>query len=261
MESTLNAIKEFIEVIIKLRSPNGCPWDLEQTSLSMRNNLIEEAFECVEAINNQDIDHIKEELGDIFLVAAMIAYINEQEGKFTISDVFDNIKDKLIRRHPHVFGDSNISSSNKVIEQWNDIKENIEGRRKKDSVLDGIKKYLPAMDISEKMQKKASKNGFDWSNLLDIMDKLDEEKSELLEAVYSNDKIKIENEIGDLIFTTINIARFLKIEATPALMRTNYKFEKRFLYMEKEMKKLGKPLAKDNIDMMEKLWNQAKKDE
>lgn len=256
----LTSFEKFVNTIKALRDPeNGCPWDIKQNVDSLRNNLIEEAYECVEAINNKDIEHSKEELGDLMLVALMITYIHEQDKNFTLNETFQTVTEKLIRRHPHVFGgESKADTADEVIKQWDDIKENIEGRRKKDSIIDGIKDYLPPLTQAYKLQKKAAKIGFDWNNVLDIFNKLDEEKDELIEAIYSSDKEEIENEIGDLLFTVINISRYLKVEPGIALHKTISKFKKRFHHIEKEMKNRELALNKENIDLMEKLWNEAK---
>lgn len=252
----------FLDTIMRLRDPeNGCPWDIKQDAVTLRNNLIEEAYECVEAINKKDNEHIKEELGDMLLVAVMIAYIKEQEGKFKVSEVLETVTEKLVRRHPHVFGESSADTAEKVIEQWNDIKENVEGRRKKDSLMDEIKDYLPPLEQAVRMQKKAARVGFDWKNVLDIFEKLDEEKNELLEEIYSQDRERIENEVGDLLFSVVNIARFMKIDPGIALHKTNTKFKERFRFIESGMKKKGLDLDHSNIDEMEKYWNMAKDNE
>ncbi len=255
----MEQFERFFKTIIRLRDPEkGCPWDIKQSALSMRSSLIEEAYECVEAINKKDDEHTKEELGDLMLVAFMISYIKEQEGKFSVSDVLETITDKLIRRHPHVFGDASADTAEKVIEQWDDIKQNVEGRRKKDSLMDDIKDYFPPLKQAVSIQKKAAKAGFDWKNVLDIFDKLDEEKNELIEEIYSQDRDSIENEIGDLLFSVVNIARFMKIDPGIALHRTNTKFKERFRFVEKEIKNRGLELNHKNIDEMENLWNKAK---
>lgn len=259
-DQEISALREFLKVIKTLRHPEkGCPWDLKQTQETLRNSILEEAYECVEAINNKDNRHVQEELGDIMLVVFLINYINEQDNQFSISDTIQEITRKLIRRHPHVFKEENNLSPDQVVVQWDRIKEDVEGKRKKDSILDDIKEYLPPLVQSYQIQKKAAKVGFDWKNVLDIFDKLDEEKNELLEAIYSGNRNEIEDEIGDMLFSVVNISRFMKVEPNIALLRTITKFKKRFRHIESELKKQGKETGQCTLEEMDELWNDAKK--
>jgi tetrapyrrole methylase family protein/MazG family protein len=257
MTETKEAFEELFTVIRKLRSPEGCHWDLEQTPQSMRSSLIEETYECIEAIDNNDFDHVKEELGDIFLLATMIAYMNEQDGNFTVADSLKGITEKLIRRHPHVFGESSASTSEEILKQWDQIKTEVEGRKAKDSVLDKVSKGLPPLEKAYELQKKAAKVGFDWQNIDDIWEKVHEEIDEVKDAEGQSID-ELESEIGDLIFAVVNISRGYNIDPAIALQRTNNKFTKRFHYIEKEMKRENKELSSDNFQLMDSFWDKAK---
>jgi len=250
------AFKELYDIVIKLRSPGGCPWDIEQTPSSLRGSLVEETYECLEAIDENDPSHIAEELGDLFLLATMISYMHEQEGKFSVADALSNVSKKLIRRHPHVFGEVKVKDSAEVLSNWAEIKVKQEGRKPKDSVLDEVSGGLPPLDRAFKLQKKAAKTGFDWQNIEGVIEKIKEELDEVRAA---KNETETEEELGDLLFSVINLCRFLKIEPSAALNRTNNKFIERFKYVEKKMKETGQEMKKENIDIMDKYWNEAKK--
>ncbi len=260
MKNTNEAFNELYTVIKKLRAPDGCNWDRKQTPSTLRSSLIEETYECIEAIDSNDVCHVKEELGDLFLLVTMIGYMNEQEGNFTVSDSLKGITDKLIRRHPHVFGESNADTPEEIIKQWDQIKTEIEGRKPKDSALDKVSKGLPPLEKAFEIQKKAAKVGFDWENLNDIWDKVHEEIDEVKEAE-NKDLDELESEIGDLIFAVVNISRGYNIDPAVALQRTNNKFTKRFHFIEQEMKKIGKNLNNENFKIMDSLWDKAKEKE
>jgi tetrapyrrole methylase family protein/MazG family protein len=262
MKNPENAFLRVYEIMKKLRSPGGCPWDREQTPMSVRNNLIEEAYECIEAINSGDGPHIQEELGDVYLVATFMAYMYEQEGRFSVADVLDGLADKLIRRHPHVFAaESGADTSEKVIAQWNDIKINLEGKRPGDSVIDGVSQALPPLERAYKIQKKAAKAGFDWKMAGDVWAKLREEVAEAQAACAGGAEEALEDEIGDLFFSLVNLARFLKIDPSLALTRAITKFSRRFREVERRMKEKGLALGGDNFAAMDSLWNEVKKEE
>jgi len=251
------AFKELYDIVIKLRNPDGgCPWDIEQTPSSLRGSLVEETYECLEAIDENDSSHIAEELGDLFLLATMISYMHEQEGKFSVADALSNVSKKLIRRHPHVFGEVKVKDSAEVLSNWAEIKVKQEGRKPKDSALDEVSGGLPPMDRAFKLQKKAAKTGFDWQNIEGVIEKI---KEELDEVQAAKNETETEEELGDLLFSVINLCRFLKIEPSAALNRTNNKFIERFKYVEKKMKETGQEMKKENIDIMDKYWNEAKK--
>lgn len=265
---TMSAFNRLYETIIRLRAPGGCPWDIEQTPKTLRETLIEEAYETVEAITDEDPEHVKEEIGDVFLNAAMLAYMYEQEGTFTVADSLESVSDKLIRRHPHVFGQTEgfagpgsegaSDTAEKVLAQWDVIKRGVEGRRGA-SILDEVSRGMPALERANKLQKKASKSGFDWKTLDDVWPKVDEELAELRTAVLSGDTSAIEDELGDLLFAIVNIARHLKVDPGVALTRTNAKFTRRFTYVEHAMKKAGLPLDKAHLGEMDVFWDEAKR--
>jgi len=198
-----SAFKDLYDIIVKLRAPGGCPWDIEQTPSSLRGSLVEETYECLEAIDEKDPAHIAEELGDLFLLATMISYMHEQEGKFSVADALSNVGKKLIRRHPHVFGEVKVKDSAEVLENWAQIKVEQEGRKPKDSVLDEVSGGLPPLDRAFKLQKKAAKKGFDWPDIKGVTDKIKEELDETLAAKNAEET---EEELGDLLFSVINFA-------------------------------------------------------
>ena len=280
--------QRFFDTIKALRAPNGCPWDKEQTPLSMRNDLIEEAFEALDAISEQNPEHAKEELGDVILNATMISYMYEQENHFTVADVYKELTDKLIRRHPHVFPESEgqscveqkTSTPEEVLQQWDRIKSNLENR-KSSSILDEVPNGFPPLLKAYKMQKKAAKKGFDWKDLKPVKDKIFEELNEVEQAYETLQQFKqepsnakpftvnssetanelqlhLEEEIGDLLFSVVNYARHLNVDPSVALNRTNQKFYKRFSYVEQEMTKANIPMDYEHLKEQDNFWNQAK---
>jgi len=260
------AFKALYDIVARLRGPGGCPWDMEQTASSLRGELINETYECIEAIDEKNPAHIREELGDMFLLATMLSYIHEQEGKFTIADVLQEVSEKLIRRHPHVFAGLEVKDSSEVLDNWAKIKVEKEGRKPKDSILDNVGSGLPPLDRAYKLQKKAEKAGFDWSDIDGVIKKVNEEFGETIEAVTkgineknSGSQEKIEEELGDLLFSVVNLCRYLNVEPSVALNRTNGKFIDRFKYVEKMMKENGREMNRDNLDIMDRFWNDAKK--
>jgi len=253
--TTSEAFKALYDTIAKLRSPEGCKWDREQNPSSLRGALVEETYECIEAIDENNPEHIAEELGDLFLLAVMISYMHEQEGKFSVADVLQRVNEKLIRRHPHVFGDVIVKDSAEILNNWAKIKIEQEGRKPKDSILDEVSAAIPPMDRAYALQKKASKAGFDWQTREGVVEKIKEELDEVCDA--STD-IEVENELGDLLFSVINLCRYLKVEPSVALRRTNSKFTERFKYVEKKMKETGKEMCQDNLEIMDKYWEEAK---
>lgn len=280
--------QRFFDTIKALRAPNGCPWDKEQTPLSMRNDLIEEAFEALDAISEQNPEHAKEELGDVILNATMISYMYEQENHFTVADVYKELTDKLIRRHPHVFPESEgqscveqkTSTPEEVLQQWDRIKSNLENR-KSSSILDEVPNGFPPLLKAYKMQKKAAKRGFDWKDLKPVKDKIFEELNEVEQAYENLQQFKqepsnakpftanssetanelqlhLEEEIGDLLFSVVNYARHLNVDPSVALNRTNQKFYKRFSYVEQEMTKANIPMDYEHLKEQDNFWNKAK---
>lgn len=249
----------FRSVIRKLRGPDGCPWDRKQTHESLKKYLIEECYEVLEAIDEEDPDHLVEELGDVMLQVLLHAQIGEDDGLFTIDDVIRGITAKMIRRHPHVFGEVSVRDEADVMVNWEEIKKQ-EKQADDKSLLDDIPKPLPALSKANKLQKKAAKTGFDWSNVQDIWDKVQEEmkefSSEISEAEQHSKKMK--EEFGDLLFALVNIGRFYKIEPEEALAMTNAKFYRRFTYIEQSAKRMGKDLESMTLEEMDELWNEAK---
>jgi tetrapyrrole methylase family protein/MazG family protein len=261
------SIRAVYETIVRLRSPDGCPWDRKQTPKSLRSSLLEEAYEAVAAINSERSADIAEELGDVLLLILMIARIFEESGKFDASRISDVLNEKLIRRHPHVFGDATVTDADEVVLQWNQIKVEIEGKRKKTSVLDAVSDGLPPLKLAEELQKKAAKTGFDWPESDGIREKLHEEIDELCDAIAAggNESAKkdttsdsIEDELGDVLFSVVNLARWYRIDPMIALSRTNDKFRSRFEFVERKMIETGTDMSPDTLDVMERYWQQAK---
>jgi len=256
------AFVDFYRIIKTLRGPVGCPWDRKQTSKSLAPNLIEESYELVEAIDNNDTANIREEIGDIFLVAGMIAQINAEQNNFTLSEVLSEVSDKLIRRHPHVFGDVVKDNPDEVVELWNHIKKNVEKDGTKfESMNDSIPRSLPPLERAYKIQKKVAKVGFDWDELQSVKDKLAEELAELDECTtHPEQQIQedIEKEIGDVLFSIINLSRHLNVDPTVALHKTNQKFVDRFRYIEKHMHSENRSMDSSEFTRMDELWEEAK---
>lgn len=250
-------VREIVEI---LRSPEGCPWDREQTHESIRKNLIEETYEVLEAIDLQDIDGLKEELGDLLLQILLHSQMAEEEGFFDVYDVIEALSAKLIRRHPHVFGENKAANANEALQNWQEMKkkEKIEKGMdgSADSILSGIPKDLPALLTAYKLQKKAAAVGFDWEHQQEVQRKVEEEWQELLAA---NTQTEQEEEFGDLLFALINLARFLKIDPEAALAKTNHKFKRRFAYIEAKLRERNQDIQSASLDEMEQLWQEAKK--
>lgn len=254
---------EFVEIVKRLRKE--CPWDREQTNDSIKAATIEEAYEVVEAIEKKNYDDLKSELGDLLLHIVFHTIIASESNNFTIDDVIDGIQNKLIRRHPHVFGDVKVSGSAEVKKNWEEIKLD-EGRN---SVLDGVPEMLPALQRAHRLQEKASKVGFDWEKKEDVWEKVIEEIEEMHEIektkresneTKSDEELynQLENEIGDVFFALVNYARFLDINPENALRRTNSKFIKRFSYVEEKIKAMGKKLSDSNLKEMDFYWEESK---
>ncbi|WP_047980725.1 bifunctional methyltransferase/pyrophosphohydrolase YabN [Ornithinibacillus contaminans] len=248
------------EVIATLRGPNGCPWDQKQTHESLREYAIEEVYELIDAINEQDDDGIIEELGDVLLQIMLHSQIGEDAGYFTVDDVIRSITDKMIFRHPHVFSDVNVASVDEVLTNWDTLKKQEKGEVRK-SLLDGGPKSLPALAKAYKLQKKAAKVGFDWEDVTDIWNKLDEEIREVKEAIAANDTDNMEKEFGDVLFVLANLARFYQLNPENALNLTNKKFMNRFTYIEEQLKQNGKDITKTSLKEMDFYWDQAKERE
>ncbi|MCL1993783.1 MAG: nucleoside triphosphate pyrophosphohydrolase [Spirochaetes bacterium] len=254
------AFEALYNVVRKLRGPEGCPWDREQTPETLRKHLVEECYECIEAIDKKNPQHIGEELGDIFLLALMLSVLLEEREEMTVGDVLTGITEKLIRRHPHVFGDLRLKDSAEVLDNWAKIKVEQEGRKAKDSLLDDISSGLLPLERSFRIQEKAAKAGFDWPDTNGVVSKIHEEIEEVLESAVgvAHNSEKLEEELGDLLFSVVNLCRYLKTDPSLALRRTNSKFADRFKYVEKKMKETGWPMEKQNLEMMDAFWDEAK---
>jgi tetrapyrrole methylase family protein/MazG family protein len=256
------AFQRFTGIVMKLRDPDGgCPWDLEQSPASLRGDLIEETYECIEAIDEKDPAHIGEELGDLFLLVTMLAYMHQQEGAFTIAEVLNQVSEKIIRRHPHVFGDVKVKDSAEVLKNWAQIKVEQEGRKPKDSILDEVSRGLPPLDRAWKLQKKAAKAGFDWPDLAGVVEKIREELDETAAAIRDGSGERIEEELGDLLFSAVNLCRYVKVEPSVALQKTNAKFTRRFLHVEQRMRETGADMKPENLALMDSFWEEAKERE
>lgn len=249
--------RNLVNIVKKLRSPDGCPWDREQNLYSLKDYVIEETFELIDALDRQDIENIKEELGDLLLHVLFHSLIAEEENLFTLNDVIKTISDKLIRRHPHVFGDIKVNNSEEVMINWEKIKKE-EKNTKSKSILDDIPSKLPSILRSYKLQEKARKVGFDWQNSDECMQKVDEEYNELKEAIKTGDLQEIEHEIGDLIFALINLSRFLNINADEALRKANNRFIERFKFIEKKLAERGLKPEDVSLKELDELWDIAK---
>jgi tetrapyrrole methylase family protein/MazG family protein len=257
---TFARLHEIVEI---LRSPEGCPWDREQTHRSLRKNLIEEAYEVLETFDEDDPEHMTEELGDLLLQVMLHSQIEADEGVFTVWDVIAALNEKLIRRHPHVFGEVQADNSEEALMNWQQIK--LEEKRKKGidveelPLLAGVPRELPGLMKAYKLQKKAAAVGFDWSRLEEVWEVVESEIEELKEAIASKTKAEQQEELGDLLFSIVNLSRFLKIEPEEAISDTNRKFFDRFGYIERQLRLKGKSFDQTELQEMEALWQEAKK--
>ncbi|TDT69840.1 XTP/dITP diphosphohydrolase/tetrapyrrole methylase family protein/MazG family protein [Hypnocyclicus thermotrophus] len=248
----MNKFQELIEIMKKLRK--DCPWDKEQTLDSLKPYLLEESYELIDAIDKKDYNELKSELGDLLLQVVFQSEIMEEEKRFNIDDVIEKLNEKLIRRHPHVFKDVEVENSDEVLKNWEEIKKTEKEHLDRVSVLDGIPNSLPPLIRATKLQKKVKKIGFEFEKIDDVIEKIDEEVLEFKEAIKNKDIKNLEEELGDIIFTLVNISRFLKIDITNALIKTNRKFEERFRFVEKNL-----DLKNSTLEEMDKMWEEAKK--
>ena len=251
-----------IEIMKRLRAPNGCPWDREQDYLSLRRYILEEAYELIEAIESGEFDAIVEECGDVLLQVVFVSQIAAERGDFDICDVLNYINSKLVRRHPHVFGNISVNNSDEVLKNWEQIKLGEKKEKHTDiSVISGVPRALPALLRSYRIQEKASKAGFDWpeNHTEEVLAKVDEEVSELKEAIVSGDKNAIADELGDVLFIITNLSRHLKIDPEIALHRSTDKFSKRFRLVEKAVDESGRKWEDFSLDELDTFWNDAKR--
>lgn len=250
-------LEELVTIMAALRGEKGCPWDKEQTRESLKPFIIEEAYEVLEAIDENNTDAVKEELGDLLFQIVFQCRVAEEQGEFTISDVIEKIGSKMISRHPHVFGDTHCRTSQDVLIKWDEHKKR-EGKQS-ESILEGIPITMPALLRAKKLQDRAAKVGFDWEKIDDVLAKLDEEVSEFKEAVKSRKEAPIEDELGDILFMIVNISRFIGVNPEEALRKTISKFISRFRYIEMAAAEKGEKLADMSLEEMDALWDEAKK--
>jgi MazG family protein len=259
--SHLPQVARLRDIVAKLRAPDGCPWDREQTHASLRAGAIEEVYEMVEAIDAGDDPHFKEELGDLLLQVVMHAQIAGEEGRWGLEDIAEEVAEKLVRRHPHVFGEKRLGDSEAVLKQWDEIKRaerESKGAPVNASALDGVSMALPALMRAEKVQKRAARVGFDWEELGAVVEKVREEVREVEEEIESGDRVKLEEELGDLLFAVVNLTRKARFEAEILLNQATNKFVRRFHAMEGEAARMGKGLGEMSLEEMDGIWERMK---
>jgi MazG family protein len=278
---TQDNFEDFVQIMARLRGEGGCPWDREQTYDTLKNYLIEETYEAVEAIEEKDYPGLCEELGDVLLEVVFLAQIAREEDRFTIDDVIDAVRNKMVRRHPHVFGDKQVADSREVLKNWEEMKQAERAERQSaeaekaqpPSILDGVTRRIPAVLEASQLSQRAARVGFDWSRAEEILEKLNEELEELQEAMKGSPHpesrevgeprvlSRIEDEIGDIIFVAVNLARHFKIDPESALKKTNQKFRDRFRYIENKLARGNKSFEQTNLQEMESYWQEAKRGE
>jgi MazG family protein len=260
-----DAFARLVATMRRLRAPDGCPWDREQSISSLKPYLLEETYEVMDAIERRDWDDLREELGDLLLQPVFQAEIAASEGLFTIVDPLNAIVEKLIRRHPHVFGSVEADTADQVLRNWEQIKRGekaekaaANGEPDEASMLDSLPRALPALAEAQRITSRAAKVGFDWPGIDEVLGKLREEIGELDEARRAGETDKVEDEFGDLLFVMANLARFLKVDAEQSLRRTNLKFRQRFAYVERRLREQQKDIHATSLEEMESLWQEAK---
>jgi tetrapyrrole methylase family protein / MazG family protein len=248
-----------VQIAATLRGDHGCVWDKEQTYGSIKPFLLEESYEVMAAIDEDDSDHVKEELGDLLFQIIFLAQIAAEEKKFDVGDVIETICAKLIRRHPHVFGEETITNSQEVLARWEKIKQDVEGRSRKESLLDGVSQQLPGLLRAYRIQEKAARVGFDWDHADQVLEKVREEIAEFETAFSRKDSQEMEDELGDVFFALVNMARFIQIDPDRALSRAIARFMSRFRFIENKARERGKDLMEMSLQEMDELWKEAKK--
>jgi MazG family protein len=249
-----------VGIMARLRAPDGCPWDREQNFDTIKPYTIEETYEVLDAIDARDWRGLAEELGDFMLQAVFYSQMAEEAGHFSIEDSLDAINAKLIRRHPHVFGDGEAKTAEAVLQRWDEIKavEKQEAGIRHELLLDGVPRSVPALVEAAQISSRAAKSGFDWENAEQVLEKLEEELHELADARRTASHEEIEGEIGDILFVLVNLARFMKVDPEQSLRKSNAKFRRRFAHVERSLKERGKSLEQSDIQEMETLWQEAK---
>jgi tetrapyrrole methylase family protein/MazG family protein len=258
MTTDYSGFEKLLEIMKRLRAPGGCPWDAEQTHESLTRYLLEETYEVIEAIDAKSPEHLKEELGDLLLQPVFHAAIAEEAGTFTIHDVIQTLCEKLVRRHPHVFGDMHIADSNAQIVNWEQIKK-LEKGAERASALSGVPPHLPALLRAQKITEKAARVGFDWEHIDQVMAKVMEELHEFEEAMIVGDNEHMEAELGDLLFAIVNLGRFLSINPEEALRKTITRFQQRFQFVEDSLHAQNRHMNDTPLKEMDLLWDEAKK--
>ena len=254
-------IQDLLKIMEMLRSPGGCPWDREQTHESIRKNMIEETYEVVEAIDHQDPELLKEELGDVLLQVVFHSRMEQEAGRFDFDDVCDGICKKLIVRHPHVFGEVVADTSGQVLKNWDEIKKKTKGQKTNTEVLNSVPRVLPALMRSTKVQQKAARAGFDWPDVSGALQKLEEEIAELREAVESGCSSQYEEELGDVLFSAVNVSRFLQCDAEETLTKACDKFVGRFEGVEHKAMAQGKDMKELSLEQLDAFWDEVKLEE
>lgn len=252
-------VNDLVRIMEILRAPDGCMWDQAQDHHSIRQNFIEETYEVCEAIDDNDTDHLKEELGDVLLQVVFHTQMEKEKGVFDLNDVADGVCKKLIFRHPHIFGDVKVGSTDEILSNWDDLKRKEKKQETDTSTLESVSKSLPSLIRAQKLQKKAAKVGFDWPDVSGALDKVEEELAEVRAAIDGNGDI--EEEIGDLIFAVTNVSRFVKVDSERAAEKTCNKFVRRFADMEKQAAAEGKNLSDLTLSELDALWDKAKEHE
>ena len=263
-ETNLPQVARLRAIVARLRAPGGCPWDREQTHASLRASAIEEVYEMVEAIDAGDVPHFKEELGDLLLQVMMHAQIASEENQFDLEAVAAEVSEKLVRRHPHVFGEKTLGDSDAVLKQWDEIKKaerESKGAPANASALDGVSAALPALMRAEKVQKRAARVGFDWEQLHAVVEKIREEVIEVEQEVESGDRAKLEDELGDLLFAVVNLTRKAKFDAEILLNQATNKFVRRFHALEDEAARMGRELPAMSLAELDAIWDRVKERE
>ncbi len=251
---------DLVEIVRLLRSPDGCPWDIEQTHTSIRENFLEETYEVLEAIDTLNKDLMQEELGDVLLQIVLHSDMARDEKWFNIDDVCNDICKKLIIRHPHVFGDVTVSSTGDVLKNWDDIKRQTKKQATQSEAMAAVPKTYPALMKAQKIQGKAKKAGFDWDDAQGAFDKIAEESAELKDALLKGEASCVEDELGDLLFSVVNVARFCKVDAETALEKATKKFTSRYTVVERLAREKGIDMKASSIEVLDELWEEAKKE-
>ena len=257
----MSPFEELVRIMAKLRSGTGCPWDREQTHQTLRPYLIEEAYEVLDALDHGDDGDFRDELGDLLLQVVFHAQIATEERRFDIDDVARAINEKLVRRHPHVFGNTRADTSDEVLTNWEKIKREEKGSEGRKSVLDGLPASMPALLHAYRIQEKVARVNFDWDDVKEVLLKVGEEFNEVCKALEQGDKKKIEEEMGDLLFSMVNLSRHLNVPPEDALRRSNDKFMRRFRYIEAALELRGENLERATFEKLDELWEEAKQRE